>query len=257
MIKNIIHFTFDGLGTCLKKTGVFKGRSNNIDVVQVLSPMPPMALGVNFKLFNSTMTEYNQFMSVTGEKGKDVLDPADELYQRCYDWNVWEVEVKENVLMDITFFRSGRLALSFKWRAFAPSSNCVEYQGIFGASYPVPVGTNPGDWWYCEGQYYFAGIEFGDKTIMYFDGTDYKMDAYTEELPTLPQTMPVDKNFSVQSFTSSEQLELTEIKMDIADLEQAVAQLEGGAGMKLFENIAEANAANLPAGKLAFVKKEN
>jgi len=251
MIKNIIHLTFDGLGNNLKKTGVFKGRSNMIDVVQVCSPMPAMPLGVNFKLYNATQTEYNQFMTFTETKGKDIFSQSDELYQRAFDWNVWEIEVDENVLLDVLYFRSAKVSLSFKWRAFSPSANCVTYQGVFGASYPLPVGENAGDWWYCDGQFNFAGIKFGDKTIMYYDGENYHMDTYEEELTTTPQDMPIDKNMSVQSFTSSEVLELTTIKGDIEDL-----KIKAADGLKVFDSFEEANAENLSDDVYALIVTE-
>ena len=233
MIKNVILFVVDGMGQCLLKQGVFKGHSNMTDVVKVIAPLPEMSCGVNFKLYNATQTDYNQFMTLNGEKGMDNIPESDDLYQRVYDWNVWEIEVKENVLMDITFYRSGKVGISFKWRTFAPSANCVTYRGVFGASHDVPVGLQAGDWWYCDGNYVFTEIEFGDKTIMYYDGTNYHMDTYEETLPTHRFDVPIDPNFSVQAFTASEQLELSEIKDDILALQLQIGSLTTEGGLRI------------------------
>jgi hypothetical protein len=89
---------------------------------------------------------------------------------------------------------------------------------------------------------------------MYYDGTNYHMDSYTEVLPTLTQNVAIDKTFAVQSFTASEQLELTGIKQSIEDLEDVVAQLQEGTGMTLYDNVNQANSAGIPNKKVALIK---
>ena len=115
MIKNVLTFIYDLNGNFIgKSTGEIRGWSNAKDYIYLVNPYTCEHIcKATFFMCNSSTSEITRMMRSTPYKGSDVIDSNQHYFEMIKEWNVWEIELSQDVLASIPRSVSGILNVSF------------------------------------------------------------------------------------------------------------------------------------------------
>jgi len=145
MIQNIIKFVFNANGSLIdKSTPSIKANTDLSNKILVVAPHANTTSVQAIYNPRATQKVFTQFMRITEMTGKDILDDSQQYFQLVQDWPVWEIEIFQNVLANISRYNSGVVGVSFKFGEYIQAVEGLEYKGTFGTSlYSTTKGDLP------------------------------------------------------------------------------------------------------------------
>ena len=141
--------------------GLLKANANYTSTITVITPMPlNNVVMANFNKRNSVDWNVSQFLIPNGKKkGKDILDKTHDLYQKVYDWNVFEGIIESKAVAYFAKYRADLLYVSIGVGSQQTPALAENYKGIFNYNNPLPETAENGDY------YISNGYNFNDKNI--------------------------------------------------------------------------------------------
>lgn len=228
--------------------GLLKANSNYTSTITVITPMPlDNVVMANFNKRNSVDWNVSQFLIPSGrKKGKDILDNTHDLYQKVYDWNVFEGTIESKAVAYFAKYRADLLYVSIGVGEQQTPELAENYKGVFNYNKPLPETAENGDY------YISNGYNFNDKNIKwtlndiayYWNG--WKKSNYIGTFNTTSVAVPVDPNIPANIEVVADQDlavllagKIATIEEDIVSLQEKTIELESGKQEKLIagENI--------------------
>lgn len=209
MVNNVLQYIYDINGSIIDQNlGSAKRLSNLVSTFQVVAPFPATdsciatvqyATGSTDIIFLRIAKDINNNI----KKGSDVIDESHTYYQDVVNYNVWEMEIPDYILTNISKFRSGKIDVSFTFREFIPAVEGSNYLGSFGSSSSTTRGDLPEtgtfsdyDYYVCLGYNYFSTVL--DQTVtyqqaVYWINSEWTVGtSFTQRLTTAVGIIPVD-----------------------------------------------------------------
>ena len=229
MIKNTIQLILDG-DNVIWRGGEFKGKSNHTNLVQVITSQPLTNIAqIILSIKDTVDVDKIQYLIPTAQKGGDVLSSSNPYFQDVALYNVFEVELKKELVSIVSKFRTGRVAVSVGFTSIEPSSDCVAYKGLFGLNAPLPTtGQVLGDYYECEDyNYVYGGKTYSKGMFIVWSGTAWVQDWFTIDLVTESVDMPIQPAVTgTYELTTDERNYLASIGADVALHTIAIAQAQ-------------------------------
>lgn len=204
MTKNPILFIVDANNDFLRYEGVIKALQGYREEVVFISPnLLTDFVSVSMMPNNANYNRYEQYVKPTSEKAQDYLAVDDALYQTCFDWHVFRIEIKEQALQEFSAFRSGDVSFAFAIQQISRSSKCVVYKGVFGVDNPLPTSNNTiGDYFECEDYDYSivsgtTTYNFSKGMLAYWNGTRWVKDRLITKGATSSVNISVEPSHAV------------------------------------------------------------
>ena len=258
MINNVLQYIYNVTGSLIDQNlGSAKRLSNLVSTLQVISPLPETDSCMATTMY-ATGRQDTIFLRIaknndgTIKKGSQVVDPSKQYYQTVANYNVWEIEIPDYILANISKFSSGKILVSYTFRELVSAAEGTNYKGTFGTVGSTTGGDIPttgtfvsGDYYTCLGYNYTSaliGQIFTYQEAAYYDGTEWlKGTSFTLRSSTASGIIPVDlamNGLPPQAVDSS----LTEQIIDrIATLEGAVLNPIEGTVVDRYVTITDSN----------------
>lgn len=219
MIKNVIQFVKIGRNI-VWRSGTLVGKSTHSNVVQLITDESITDIAqVTVSIKDSVDLDKYQYLIPTSYKGGDVLSTSNPYYQDVALYNVFEVELKKELVSVVSKFRTGRVAFSFSFVSIEPSANSITYKGKFGLNTPLPTtGQVLGDYYECEDyNYVLSGVTYSKGMFVVWNGTSFVADWFYFETTTEPIDVPIQPAVSgTYELTTDERNYLASIGADVA-----------------------------------------
>lgn len=226
------------------RSGTFIGKANHLNTVQVITAQPLTDIAqVNLSVKDSVDLDKHQYLIPTAQKGGDVLATSNPYYQDVALYNVFEVELKKEIVSIVSKFRTGRIAVSVGFSSIEPSADCITFKGYFGVNTALPTtGQVLGDYYECEDyNYVLGGVTYSKGMFVVWNGTAFVQDWFLIELTTESVDMPIqsaisgtyeltvdEKNYlaSIGGDVALHTIAINQINQDMGNLEDRVDALE-------------------------------
>jgi hypothetical protein len=174
-VKNNVIIIVDGNGSLLSEPiGQLRANANYTVGITVLAPFDlTTVVSANFKKNNRREKDEANYLIPTSYKGKDIItDVNHPLYQKVYNYNVWENILTDDATAYIATFTADMLYASIGFGIKQTPALATNYLGEFGIGIPLPLGANNGDYLISNSyNYYQGGINYtlGDYAYWYND----------------------------------------------------------------------------------------
>ena len=159
MLKKGSLFIVGADGTFLDdQRGKLRAFDNFTSVVQVLAPFDTnTVVEVSYLIYGANNETIPQYVAPTEFTGADVLAPTHSLYQTCYNWVLWEIEVTQRALAKISKYKVGQIGIGFSFKErFAPAQ-AITNLGTFGLYNNLPPTASIGQYYLCDRYNFVSG----------------------------------------------------------------------------------------------------
>ena len=174
-MKNNVIIIIDANGSLLSEPiGQLRANANYTVGITVLAPFDLTTIvSANFKKNNRREKDIANYLIPTSYKGKDIItDVIHPLYQKVYNYNVWENTLTDDAVAYVATFVANMLYASIGFDTKQTPALATTYLGEFGIGIPLPLSANNGDYLISNSyNYYQGGINYtlGDYAYWYND----------------------------------------------------------------------------------------
>lgn len=208
--------------------GLLKANANYTSTITVITPAPlDNVVMANFNKRNSVDWNVSQYLIPSGnKKGKDILDKTHDLYQKVYDWNVFEGIIESKAVAYFAKYRADLLYVSIGVGEQQTPELAENYKGVFNYNNPLPETAENGDY------YISNGYNFNDKNIKwtlndiayYWNG--WKKSNYIGTFNTTSVAVPVDPNIPANVEIVADQDLAALLAGKVATIEEDIVNLD-------------------------------
>ena len=275
MVNNVLQFITNITGGNIDENfGSVRRLTNLTATTQLISPLPSdFSVMVEYLLASGNMATQYMRLAVDSNnvplKGKDVVDPDELYYQTVSNYNVWEIEITEDILSMISKYRSGKVYASFIFREWVSAVEGTNYLGTFGSTGDIPASaTTAGDYYECDLLSYTSsvtGLTYTYKEAVYWSGAAwFTASSFDLKQSTTSREFPVETALSGQppqpvdpSFTNQIISELSSHDSRIAQNALDISLIDATAGTDPLDKAQiDANVSNIDDNTLAIISND-